>query len=273
MAGIRTLLFAALLLVSAVPAADAQSTLIFGTEELPELIDAGDDVAYDPVYPGAQDHDYLDVASAWFSHDPQEGVVSLNLKVADASMLASGTAGWTIQCQFAANMRGQGEETGRILYYWTKDDRTDELRSGVDWTPVQSGNVNVGDTRPDIKHTFEATLAEPGYFVFGITQQQLLLLGDEFVDLAATCYEVFDPTSEVGVLFNNGDAASSEGSYSVKELRQTKRHDGSFDPIEKLPTETVTPTTGETEPGRTPGFGFVAALALLASFTLMRRRP
>ena len=273
MAALRTLVFFALLVGSAFPAAQAQRGLILGTEDLPELIDAGDDVSYDPTYPGAQDHDYLDLTAAWLSHDPDAGVVFLNLKVADASMLAeTGTAGWVIQCQFGADMFAEGMRTGRLLYYWTKDHQASEVRSGVDWTPSETGNVNVGDTRPDVKHTFASKLAEPGYFVFGITQQQLLLFGDELSNMSATCYEVFDPTTEVGFLFNNGDSGSSEGSYSVKELRQTKRHDGSFDPIERLPTETVAPSTDESETGSTPGVGAAIVLALVAVLPLARRR-
>ncbi len=272
MARHRTAVFAMLLVVSATVGATAQSGLILGTEELPELVDAGNDVSYDPVYPGAQDHHYLDVTAAWFQHDPHVGVVFLNLKVADATRLAADTTGWTIQCQFGSTMTTDGQNTGRLLYFWTKDSQSDALRSGVQWSEDGGGNVNVGDTTPAIKHTFAVTLEMPGYFVFGITQEQLVLLGDELGDLSATCYEVFDPSNEVGFLFNNGDAAESQGSYSVKELRQTKRHDGSLDPIEKLPTESAEPSASETKKGSTPGFTLVLAGVAIGSFALLRRR-
>lgn len=244
-----------------------------GWEDLPELTDALDDVDYHDLYAGPQDHAYLDIAAAWFDYSNQTDLVRFVLKVKDATQLESPPVGWTLACSFHGEVTFEDEALGTLGYFWTKAADADGLNSGVRWDATSSSS-RVGSL-PAVKHTFNAKLAEPGYFEFFVERPQLLQFGDVVVNLAGVCYESFDPAGNGGVLINNGDGAESASSYSFQEIRRIKGPSGEKDPIEALGPEATAVSDGASRSAAegTPGFAAITVTAVLAFLAILRRLP
>src|SRR5687768_13234200 len=78
------------------PLAAAQSSLILGTEEEPELPGIAGDVVRQAFYTGPTD--FVDFTAGWWDHDNQSDVITANIRVAGAESLASAPPGYNVGC-------------------------------------------------------------------------------------------------------------------------------------------------------------------------------
>ena len=261
----------------------AADPLLLGTEDLPELPDSVNDVAYDPLYTGPKDHGYVDLVAAWFSYDGAKDEITFNLKVADASPLEAGLSGWFPGCQVVGDLASDDGPKGAMRFYWSQD--FDEKRFSLvefDPDPNSSPVTPVSERARSLEHTFIVELEEPGYFRFVLARSTLLQIADRFHEPRAACVEYYSPHAEgtpIGPagspIYTNRDDAESESVYSFAEQRRLNAPDGTLEePM--LASSTTSPTTDETTPADngsdTAGFGLVAAVVVLAALASWRRR-
>lgn len=267
---LRGLLVAATLICA--PTASARG-LLFGTEDIPELPDASDDVAYDPLYVGEQNHAYVDLLASWFSYDNDTDRIEVTIKTASGDVDEFADT-WDVSCAVYGAVVTDGQSAGNVWFAWSKWYDEPDLRSFVFFdTDTQSGAVGVSSGLRQIDHTFEAESGKPGYFRFFVPREPLLLLGDELRDPQGHCDETFSTRGPVmTTLMENRDEAHSSAAYSFAEHRRTRSPDGLADPIEKLPTQPTETATTPSDETSTPGLGVVSLLAALGAFVLLRPR-
>lgn len=260
------------LLVCLVPSAQAQ--LLFGDEEVPELPDGVDDVAYDPLYVGDMNHAYIDFAAAWFAYDEMTDEIEFTMKTASGN-LAAAPDGWNVICGAGGNVTAGGETMGELRYIWSIDSNESEPHGFVTFRSTQQQAVGVGEGNPGVKSTFSADLQDAGYFRFRVARSALLILGDGIETPNASCAEYFELRTPVsrGPLMANRDFAESEAAYSFTEHRRVRAPDGAVDPIERLPTDAPTAPASSQSETSTPTIGFLGVLTGLLVVAVVARRP
>lgn len=256
--------------LAAAPSGLSQSGWVLGTEDLPELPDAADDVEYDPLYLGSRHHAYIDLVAAWFTHDNSTDRVTLHLKVADARALESDLSGWWPSCRVAGTLTHDGGVLATLSYSWYQYPNGTRVH-GVTYDPGDSAPAWGSMQSRSLEHGFTADLGRPGYFRFDVDRLVLLQVGDAFEDPDGLCRELYAPHAGNGgigpglaPIYQNTDEARSEAAYSFAELRRTRSPDGVYDPIERLPAEGAATESPPAEDSRTLGFGAAAAAMALA---------
>ncbi len=264
-------LLAVVSLILLAPAASAQA-LLLGTEEIPELPDASDDVTYDPLYVGDRNHGYVDLLASWFSYDNDTDRIEVTVKSAsgDVDEFADN---WDVSCAVYGAVVTDGQSAGNVWFTWRKSYDEPEIGSSVFFdTNPENQAVGVAPGFRHLDHTFEAEPGKPGYFRFFVPREALLLFGDELRHPQGYCGETFTIRGPaMTTVMENRDEAQSSAAYSFAEHRRTRSPDGVDDPIEKLPTDPVEAAPTSDRKASTPGIGLIAMLAVIV--VVVARRP
>jgi hypothetical protein len=258
----------ALLMLGLMPTATAQTPLLFGTEELPELWGNGV-VNYHPLNPGSTDHDYLAVNRSWFDVDPSGELLMLHLRVIDASNLET-TPDWFLNCHLNATIAIDGTPTGDLVgwsFYYSNGKVTSNS-TFVARVGAPDGSASTSDSR-SIDATFRVRLGEPGYYEWTIRKFDLQAFGTELHDLAAGCGENYGPAGMSLYPFpNRSNPATSHSIYSLEENRRVAGPEGELDPIERFERENATATpssTANASENGTPFLGWIGIVSALGA--------
>lgn len=256
-----------------VPAATAQTHLIFGTEEFPELPDGAGDVNAAPPPAYNAPTDFVDFTAGWFEYVNLTDRIVFTMRVASTERLDEAQPGYRVGCAFSGEITG-GNDPLRLAFVWWQTETRSEL---IHWVLANDPNPNTPTV--EVLHEFEAEISTPGYFRFSVLRINLTSLGERFENPSGVC-DVYIPTgtgphNSAGLAIAD-DSASSNASYSFRELRQTRTSAGErLDPIEKFERENATAsptTTSVSQDDSTPFVGVAAGLVIVAAIAALRQR-
>lgn len=268
---------AAGLAVVLLPAAQAQSGWILGTEADPEIIDAAGNVEYSPLYAGSRDHDYLDILKAWLAHDPVADNLTLTLQVQDAAMLEKPNPEYPAYCSFAGEVWAEEELRGQLSFsasFYASLAGPSYTEHAVAWRPHRDGAF-AADPVP-LRHEFQATFREPGHYFWSADRATIANFGDELRTMSAYCGETYQPggVPTIYTTYSNHNSASSSAVYSFRDLRRVVGPDGRPDDLDSLNSQLPpVQTSGSAAPDEaSPALGVALVAVVLAGAAVAWRR-
>jgi hypothetical protein len=252
------------------PLASAAS---YGTEAQPELVDVTGDVSYHDMHVGAQDHDWLDLMSAWFEYDNATDTLVTTIKVQDAEALSSPPSDWLIYCYVRGDVVADDEVKGQLTFRYVQPSGQQEHESRVEFESDPGKTVQGFDANEQLRHEYELKATAPGYHVFRTDRALMQQLADRIEGLEAWCLDEYMPAANFGV-YANGDNVESQAEYSFTELRPVRAPDGTELPPDVEPEGTnasESPEPGSSSPAATVPL-LLACVALGLGLAAVRAR-
>jgi hypothetical protein len=247
-----------------VPLVAAEAPPYRGTERQPELVDASDDVRYDPLYTGSKDHKYIDTLAAWFEYDAALDAVDVDLKMTDSSRLLSAPSDLQVFCDLEGNLTDGRDVVAHLTIGWNKFGQSANV-THHSFYQDSKGNEGLQYDLHSIDSSFEMRLEEPGYFVWHVNRVQLQGAGVELIDPSTHCGER-QAIAGITKTATNMDEGASDGSFELEGL-----HPVSSEPSEDMfSAGTPAPTTSVVT--RSSALGAACVALLLLGAAVWRRR-
>lgn len=232
-----------------------------GTEERPELVDAPNDVVYDPAYTGTR-HAYLDVIAAWIEYLPGNDTFMVTLKSVDATGFTTAPGDVWVRCGLSAGVFIEDDYNGVISFYFQRWPVT--YASPEPRFEARAEHVSEGDVATPVRFGFQLDEGAPGYGKFWVERARLQAAGTDLRDFHASCWESSQPMG-IAPLYRNQDDGQGQEPFHLAAFRPPATETEA--PETFTSDSAVTMTTGDT-----PGLGLALALLAVCAVALARRK-
>lgn len=244
------------------------STMIWGTEEKPELADPAGDVQYSQLH-GNEEAPFIDMTAGWISYENQTDRVTFTVKVVDATALESPGQEYHLECNTTIGVEHDEVIIGSLSVFWAKNQGETNLVSRIEWNPDGERGGSAIAPRTSLDHDFGYATTAPGYYNWTVDRPALLQYGDILRGWDASCMQVLT-AGGLRVIYSNFDDGESQSAYSLSELRRLSGPGGEPDPWETASPEPATPSA--TSPAETAMPGIASMLAVLLAYVVVSRR-
>ena len=234
---------------------------------LPQSVvtDPEGNVQYDPLYPGAHDHDYIDLTEVTVAYDDATDELLVTLFVVSFDDFTARTRESTLIYEVVGDFLFDGEKTGTFSFNYSV------MVSDFFGSSSKYANVTLcegdgfGDCRLLEGTSFLMDDQAPGMMVWRAPRDMFLWYGDSMANFRAATAELYSPQAMFNVpIRNTNPSASSPDQYDLSNLRPQGAV-GEDDPLNgPVVDDASTSPVASDGKASTIGLVFVAAALIVA---------